>query len=185
MSVTFSLMNVKKDVEYVGHFLDKYKLSELTIDTIDALEIANGRPTSGEPVEFANKLEEWENEVRRNCWSDKKEHYFLDLTYHKSCFRGKRGWRTVEKQISMLPVKKFVQNRITKKYISCDVVDDYCGWFLKNSFFKKDVTFSILTTKRDVQNFFKKYSSDIEISNIVTKNIFSKWTDDSILVVSW
>ena len=91
MSVVFAILKVRDNIDYVGGYLDHLKPSEITIENIDKIETALGRPGEGiPPTEIGNVVEEWVDMLDRKAWADNQKHFFFDWTYYRSLHRNSR-----------------------------------------------------------------------------------------------
>ena len=186
MSVVFALLKVVDNVDYVGGYLDHLKPSEITIENIDKIEAELGRPGEGiSPAEIGNVVEDWVDGLDRKAWADNQKHFFFDWTYYRSLHRNSRGWRRQEEKMSKYNLKNFVVNSISHDYLTTDLVNEYYGWCLKPKFFKKKMPFTICTSKKEINNFFKRYGKNDELTAIIQNRVLNEWTDDCLFVVSW
>jgi len=186
MSVVFALLKVRDDIDYIGGYLDHLKMSELTIENIDKIEIELGRPGDGiSPAEIGDAVEEWVDGLDLKAWSDNQKHHFFDWTYYRSLHRNSRGWRRQEEKISKYNLKNFVVNGISHDYLTADVINEYYGWCLKSKFFKKKMPFTICTTKDEIVGFFKRYGKNDELTAVIQNRVMNDWTDNCLFVVSW
>lgn len=197
MSVTFHIYKPRMDVTYTGYYMDRYPYNELNKVLEDGrmgyeeIERSLGAPMldNGQAPSFtSDKFEEfqtWENEQKSLAWSDNVIHDKIDLTFLDGSYKS-RSWSRIRKKLKKFGFKIFKGNTYTSKYLPVDEVAYASGWFLKESFFKKESTIAICTTKQEMLNFFKKYVN--YKSNWVHENVdflVDKWEDGCIFMCIW
>ena len=202
MSVTMHLYKVNPDVDYKGNYLTfaPAGMEKMGADGLYGFERYEKElgapmredghwPKSDEDPELYKKYKEWEEEQESKQWSDNKEHHFFNWTEIGWCNRMHRGWRRMRNRMSNIKFKVFEHPRLGKqKYLCVDEVEYAQGWFFKKSFFNKEMTWVICTTKHQMECFFKQY---IDYQNTDTrgaeavKRFLNAWEDGMIFECAW
>lgn len=162
MSVTFHLYKPENNIKYLGNYLDKCSYEQINDKNyLYNLEISLGAPENNNP-NYEKLIHTFYEEQDKICWSDYKKHEMFNLTNFKyySMKKNKisRSWKRNRHKLKNLNYQEYTNSRgETIHYIPVKEIAYRQGWFLKKRFFKKENTFVIATTKKDMMNFFKQY----------------------------
>lgn len=119
-------------------------------------------------------------------WSDNCQHDFLDLTYHKALFNGNKGWKRLQKRLEKFNIKRFDDKRgYISKYLTVNPVKYAQGWFFKKRYFKKKNWVFFGTTKKEMDDFFKRYVKVTEESEKIMEDFLNAWKDGMIFECSF
>lgn len=162
MSVTMHLYKVVPNVKYIGYYNDFLTEKDLIVNPetgkapYQIIEKSLGCPDIRE--DYSGYLA-WEDKMHASAWSDGINHHRIDLTYLKSLFNcnNYRGSGRILRKLSQFPIETFSNGHITRKFIVVDEVAYAQGWFFKNRFFNRKISWNICTTKHEMEAFFKKY----------------------------
>lgn len=146
MSVCFELYRVCPDVDYLGHYLDKYSMEELRNVKCKEWEILDNLPE-------ADKAE-YENSLEAASYSDNKKHSRLILT---TPYKNERSLKRMNKKLlNHFNFKSYNTNMgYIEKYIVTDSIGYRQGWNLKSRFFNKEWTEVVCLTKKEMMNFLR------------------------------
>lgn len=160
MSATMHLWRVNPTATYKGWYMDYATDKDLIVDEtgeypLKRLERELGAPNSNDYDVFLA----WEKEMQKKAWSDGIIHNTLDLTYMKSLFEVNhwRGCGRILEKLKKFPMQQFYNGHYTRNFIVVEEVAYAQGWFFKNRFFNRKMTWNFCTTKHEMEEFFKKY----------------------------
>lgn len=160
MSATMHLWRIVPNVTYNGWYMDYVTDKDLIKDKtgeypLKRIERELGAPNS----EDYDIFRAWKKEIEKKAWSDEIIHDILDLTYLKSTFKVNhwRGCSRILKKLKKFPMQQFCNGYYTRNFIVVEEVAYAQGWFFKNQFFNRKMTWNICTTKHEMEEFFKKY----------------------------
>lgn len=161
MSVTMHLWKVNPNVKYRGWYMDYATDKDLIMDETGEYPLKRIEKELGAPdsADYTTIFRAWEKEMQQKAWSDGIIHDTLDLTYMKSLFKVNhwRGCNRILKKLRQFPIHQFSNGHYTRNFIVVDEMAYAQGWFFKNNFFKRKMTWNICTTKHEMEEFFKKY----------------------------
>lgn len=209
MSVCMMLYKVLPDVKYNGYYLDFATNKDFNIDDDGFFPIEKKEQELGAPKnkdghwpchndpEFTS-YNEWCEQQKANAWSDGIKHDMFDLTYYKMIYGKYRGWGRLIKRLNEFKFNYFQKHSYVCKYLTVDTVEYAQGWFFKKSFYKKDITWTVCTTKDQMKHFFDQY---IDCNNRtypigsakfhdnrgkeVIDRFLSSWEDGMLFMCSW
>lgn len=199
MSVTMHLHRVLPNVEYKGCILDNISQKTLVgmVDNtipVDKSLIEKGCPLTKDghiperssPEDDA--FDKWLEEQLTSAWSDGTQHNVIDITAMNSCYKGRREFGRMYKRLVSLPYKRIQLKEYMWRYIPVEEVWYAQGWFFKHKFFNRKCWHHICTTKKEMENFFKRYinykDKRYPVANIV-QDFLDKWEDGMIFECCW
>lgn len=198
MSVTMSLYKVNPDVVYTGYYFDNVSKADFIMGSDGFYPIEKKEKELGAPMKSDghwpcasdaeyDDYEKWEESQKASAWSDGVEHEFYDITHRKMCYKGVRGWRRIRNRLEKFNHRQF-KKKDTRNYLVLDIVEYAQGWFFKKRFFKKEITYVVCTTKREMENFFRQYvdfnGRDTRGREAVNR-FMASWEDGMIFECAW
>ena len=118
--------------------------------------------------------------TKKLCWSDKEGHEYFSYSKLKNRYRKLREWRILEKHFSRLPFKTRENG---EKYLAVNHIKYVDGYFLKKRFYNKRIPYVICTTKKEMENFFRRYIDySTDSGQLYTKSFLKAWQENSFFV---
>ena len=164
MSVTMHLFKPRPDVIYNGEWWMQLPLRELSHETLMDLQVKLGGP-SEPPEDAPNEVQndffleemEWDKKMKEKSFSDGKNHELVELDAKKAYLRQFRGGTRMLNRLQKFQSRHFEVPYYRFNYLVLDQVEYRQGWFLKKRFFQKKFWTIYCTTRKELEEFFKRY----------------------------
>lgn len=122
--------------------------------------------------------------IRGGTFSDGKEHSILDKANIKQMFKGKRGLSRLLSRLDTFKLKTYdTKSGWTHTYLVLDEEVYRQGFILKNRFYRKEITYVVCTTKKQLEDLFNQYMkrSGKEIAEV----FLSHWEPGMLFTCCW